>query len=172
MLKKYSIYKFSKKKIKVIEKRNVLYFYLIEKNKLIIFKLNNLIIKNFSKSFTFYSFENSNNKASFFRNILKGLICFYKKILEIRGIGYKFEVIDNLLEISLGLSHNIFFKKPDAIKFIIKKNKLKIIGFDLNQVSQVAARIKLFKKIDNYKGKGVRYLGQSVILKQGKKKKR
>ena len=171
-LQKYSIFKFTNKNLKIFKNKDKLYFYTFNKSKFIIFKFNDILLKN--SKLEFFCFVKTHNKfiSSYLQNIFKGVMCNFKQTLEIKGIGYKFEFINNLLAIDTGLSHTIYIKKPLSISFIVKKNKLKIFGFDLNQVSQISMRIKLFKKLDLYKGKGVRYLGEVISLKQGKKKKR
>jgi len=171
-LQKHSIFKFDSNNLKFFKNKNKLYFYIFNKDKFVIIKFNNFLLKNSELEFFCFVKVKDNFISSYFQNVFKGVMCGYKKTLEIKGIGYKFEFIRNLLGIDTGLSHTIFIKKPRSINFTIKKNKLKIFGFDLNQVSQMAARIKLFKKLDPYKGKGVKYLGEIILLKQGKKKKR
>ena len=97
----------------------------------------------------------------------------YKKELELVGVGYKASVQGNLLELSLGYSHNIFFAVPEevAIKAETQKGKNPILtleGIDKQLVGQVAAKIKSLRKVEPYKGKGVRFVGEHVRRKAGK----
>ena len=173
MLNKYSIYKFNVSSFRCHIFKSKIYLYMYYNGKYVIICYNNFLIRFSQKEVILYHLNHNKMLSTSLQNVIKGMFCNYKKILEIKGIGYKFELNkSNLLLITIGLSHNIVVKKPTSVSFLISKNKLKIFGFNLNQVSQLAARIKLFKKLDLYKGKGVRALGDVIILKQGKKKKR
>jgi large subunit ribosomal protein L6 len=97
----------------------------------------------------------------------------YKKELEFVGVGYKASVQGNLLEMSLGYSHSIFFSVPEEISITAetKKGKNPIVtleGIDKQLVGQVAAKIKSLRKVEPYKGKGVRFVGEHVRRKAGK----
>ena len=110
---------------------------------------------------------------SLVNNMVVGVMDGYKKELELVGVGYKASVQGNLLELSLGYSHNIFFAVPEeiSIKAETQKGKnptLTLEGIDKQLVGQVAAKIKSLRKVEPYKGKGVRFVGEHVRRKAGK----
>ena len=110
---------------------------------------------------------------SLVNNMVIGVMDGYKKELALVGVGYKASVQGNLLELSLGYSHNIFFAVPEevSIKAETKKGKNPILtleGIDKQLVGQVAAKIKSLRKVEPYKGKGVRFVGEQVRRKAGK----
>ena len=95
----------------------------------------------------------------------------YEKILELIGVGYRAALKGNQLNLQLGYSHDINFDIPDGVKIIVEKQTtLKITGADKEQVGSVASKLKSFRKIEPYKGKGIREKGQFVMKKEGKKK--
>jgi large subunit ribosomal protein L6 len=105
--------------------------------------------------------------------MIKGVSEGYKLDLELVGVGYKAAANDNILELSLGYSHNIFMALPSEIaaKAITEKGKNPIVtleGIDKQLIGQVAAKIRSLRKIEPYKGKGVRFVGESIRRKAGK----
>ena len=95
----------------------------------------------------------------------------YEKILELIGVGYRASLKGNQLNLQLGYSHDINFDIPEGIKIVVEKQTtLKITGSDKQLVGAVASKIKTLRKIEPYKGKGVREKGQYVLKKEGKKK--
>ena len=95
----------------------------------------------------------------------------YEKILELVGVGYRAALKGNKLNLQLGYSHDIDFDIPEGIKIVVEKQTtLKITGSDKQLVGSVASKLKTFRKIEPYKGKGVREKGQYVLKKEGKKK--
>jgi large subunit ribosomal protein L6 len=97
----------------------------------------------------------------------------YKKEMELVGVGYKANVQGNVLELSLGYSHSIYFAVPDEIKVNAETVKGKnptvtVEGIDKQLVGQIAAKIKSFRKVEPYKGKGIRFVGEQVRRKAGK----
>ena len=95
----------------------------------------------------------------------------YEKVLELVGVGYRASLKGNQLNLQLGYSHDINFDIPEGIKISVEKQTtLKILGADKQLVGSVAAKIKTLRKIEPYKGKGVREKGQHVLKKEGKKK--
>ena len=95
----------------------------------------------------------------------------YEKILELVGVGYRAAIKGNQLNLQLGYSHDINFDIPEGIKIVVEKQTtLKITGSDKQEVGAVASEIKTLRKIEPYKGKGVREKGQYVLKKEGKKK--
>jgi len=102
-------------------------------------------------------------------NMVEGVTQGFKKDLEIRGVGYRAAVKGSNLEMNLGYSHPIVFKIPKGIEIKVDKNtSISVTGIDKQQVGQVAANIRDYRKPDHSKGKGVRYVGEYVRLKAGK----
>jgi large subunit ribosomal protein L6 len=106
-------------------------------------------------------------------NMVEGVSNGYKLQLEIVGVGYKATATNNVLELSLGYSHNIYLAIPKEIKVttLTEKGKnptITLEGIDKQLVGQVAAKIKSLRKVEPYKGKGVRTLGEQVRRKAGK----
>ena len=94
----------------------------------------------------------------------------YEKILELVGVGYRAALKGNKLNLQLGYSHDIDFDIPEGIKIAVEKQTtLKITGSDKQLVGAVASKLKTLRKIEPYKGKGVREKGQYVLKKEGKK---
>ena len=108
---------------------------------------------------------------SLINNAVLGSSKGYEKILELVGVGYRASIKGNLLNLQLGYSHDIDFEIPAGIKIAVEKQTtLKITGNDKQQVGAVASKIKTLRKIEPYKGKGIREKGQYVLKKEGKKK--
>lgn len=103
------------------------------------------------------------------RNAIAGVTDGFKKQLDIQGIGYKAAMEGANLSLSLGFSHPIKYKTPEGIKISVEKNVVNITGSDRYMVGQVAAKIRQFKKPEPYQGKGIRYVGEQVRRKAGKK---
>ena len=95
----------------------------------------------------------------------------YEKVLELVGVGYRASLKGSLLNLQLGYSHDINFEIPEGIKIAVEKQTtLKITGYDKQQVGAVVSKLKTLRKIEPYKGKGIREKGQYVLKKEGKKK--
>jgi len=97
-----------------------------------------------------------------------------KKTLRLVGVGYKFflvkKIFGTVLELKLGYSHNIYYKIPKNFKIIFLKNNLIILlSENYKQLTKVAAKIRSYKKPEPYKGKGILYENENIVLKQGKK---
>ena len=108
---------------------------------------------------------------SLINNAVNGSIKGYEKILELVGVGYRAALKGNILNLQLGYSHDINFTIPEGIKIVVEKQTtLKISGFDKELVGSVTSKIKTFRKIEPYKGKGIREKGQYILKKEGKKK--
>ena len=108
---------------------------------------------------------------SLINNAVLGSSKGYEKILELVGVGYRASIKGNLLNLQLGYSHDIDFEIPAGIKIAVEKQTtLKITGNDKQQVGAVASKIKTLRKIEPYKGKGIREKGKYVLKKEGKKK--
>jgi len=102
-------------------------------------------------------------------NMVKGVSEGFVKKLEIQGVGFKAAVQGKAVNLNLGYSHPVLYPIPDQIKVTVEENtKLTIEGPDRQVVGQVAAEIRSFYPPEPYKGKGVRYLGEHVVRKEGK----
>jgi large subunit ribosomal protein L6 len=105
-------------------------------------------------------------------NMAEGVTKGYEKKLEVRGVGYRFNISGKKLNLSLGFSHPIEFIIPEGIAISAdeeNKNVMIIQGIDKQLVGETAARIREYRKPEPYKGKGVRYIDEYVAMKQGKK---
>ncbi len=103
-------------------------------------------------------------------NMIEGVVKGYEKKLEIEGIGFRANVEgDGSLNLALGFSHPIRVKVPPGIKFSVEKNVLTVSGIDKELVGNTAASVRALKKPEPYKGKGIRYQGEIVRRKAGKK---
>ena len=110
-------------------------------------------------------------KRSLINNAVIGSNTGYEKTLELVGVGYRAALKGKQLNLQLGYSHDIDFDIPEGIKITVdKQTTLKISGADKQQVGSVASKLKTLRKIEPYKGKGVREKGQYVLKKEGKKK--
>ena len=108
---------------------------------------------------------------SLINNAVIGSSAGYEKILELVGVGYRAALKGSQLNLQLGYSHDINFDIPDGIKIVVEKQTtLKISGSDKQQVGSIVSKLKTFRKIEPYKGKGIREKGQYVLKKEGKKK--
>ena len=102
-------------------------------------------------------------------NMVEGVNKGFERKLEIKGVGFKAGLEDDCLILHLGFSHPVKVKKPDGIDFIVKKNFITVSGIDIEKVSQTAAKIRRIKPPEPYKGKGIRYEGEIIRRKVGKK---
>ena len=108
---------------------------------------------------------------SLINNAVIGSNTGYEKTLELVGVGYRAALKGNQLNLQLGYSHDINFDIPEGIKINVEKQTtLKISGADKQQVGAIASKLKTLRKIEPYKGKGVREKGQHILKKEGKKK--
>lgn len=102
-------------------------------------------------------------------NMIIGVSEGYSKTLELVGVGYRAAVKGNTLELNLGFSHPVIIEKPEGITFECPDQaKIVVSGIDKQQVGQVAADIRKWRKPEPYKGKGIRYQGEHVRRKEGK----
>jgi large subunit ribosomal protein L6 len=110
-------------------------------------------------------------QRSLAQNIVTGVSEGFTKELEIQGVGYRAALQGKILKLQLGHSHDIDFTIPDGIEIECERpTSVKIKGIDKQKVGQVAAVIRSYRPPEPYKGKGVRYLGEYVFRKEGKKK--
>lgn len=110
-------------------------------------------------------------QRSLAQNLVTGVSEGYVRDLEIQGVGYRAAVQGRMLRLQLGYSHDIEFPIPEGIDVQCERpTMVKISGIDKQKVGQVASEIRGFRPPEPYKGKGVRYVGEYVFRKEGKKK--
>ena len=108
---------------------------------------------------------------SMISNLVTGVSQGFERKLEITGVGYKAAVQGRKLVLSLGYSHDVNFPIPDGIAIVAPRpTELVITGIDKREVGQVASEIRAFRPPEPYKGKGVKYAGEFIFRKEGKKK--
>lgn len=107
--------------------------------------------------------------AAHMRNMISGVNTPFTKKLQVEGIGYRAEVAGKQLKLSVGFSHPVLVAVPDGITVAVEKNIITVSGADKEQVGEFAATVRATKKPEPYKGKGIRYEGEVVRQKQGKK---
>ena len=104
-------------------------------------------------------------------NLVEGVTKGYERRLEINGVGYKAASAGKVLRLSLGYSHDIEFPIPDGITIATPRpTEVVISGIDKHRVGQTAAEIREFRPPEPYQGKGVKYAGEKIFRKEGKKK--
>jgi large subunit ribosomal protein L6 len=102
-------------------------------------------------------------------NMIHGVSAGYVKDLEIQGVGFKAAVKGKVLQLNLGYSHEINHPIPEGVKVTVAENtKVKVEGVDKQLVGQFAAEVRGYYPPEPYKGKGVRYVGEQIIRKEGK----
>jgi large subunit ribosomal protein L6 len=105
------------------------------------------------------------------QNLVTGVTDGFKKELEIQGVGYRAQMQGNTLKLSLGYSHDVDFEVPAGVTVTCPKNTEVVVeGTDQQLVGQVAANIREWRAPEPYKGKGIRYKGEYIFRKEGKKK--
>jgi len=122
------------------------------------------ILQETKKAKSFWGLE-----RSLLQNMVTGVSQGFEKQLEIRGIGYRARVEEKNLILEVGFSHPVEIKTPEDIQFSVKENIITVSGADKEKVGQFAAKIRRVRPPDPYKGKGIRYLGEEIKLKPGKK---
>ena len=104
-------------------------------------------------------------------NLVEGVSKGFRRELEIQGVGYRAAVAGKVLKLSLGYSHEVNFEVPEGVTVTApKQTEIVVEGIDAQLVGQVAANIREWRKPEPYKGKGIRYKGEFVFRKEGKKK--
>ena len=105
------------------------------------------------------------------QNLVTGVSDGFKKNLEINGVGYRAQVQGNVLKLNLGYSHDVDFEIPAGVTITsAKPTEISVEGADQQQVGQVAANIRAWRAPEPYKGKGIKYAGEYIFRKEGKKK--
>ena len=104
-------------------------------------------------------------------NMVKGVTDGFSKSLEINGVGYRAALNGKVLQLNLGYSHDVNYAVPAGIEIKVPKpTEIVISGIDKQRVGQVAAEIREYRGPEPYKGKGVKYAGETIFRKEGKKK--
>lgn len=117
--------------------------------------------------------EGAGNLYGMYRTLLSNMVSGvgegFSRVLEIVGVGYKAEVKAGSLQLALGYSHPVVFPLPEGVTAEVEANTvIKLTGMDKELVGQTAARIRMLRKPDAYKNKGIRYRGERLIKKVGK----
>ena len=108
---------------------------------------------------------------SMIANMVEGVTKGFERTLELVGVGYRAAMSGKDLELSLGYSHPIVYKAPAGVTFAVPKpTEIKISGKDKQELGQICSEIRKYRPPEPYKGKGVRYAGETVRRKEGKKK--
>lgn len=102
-------------------------------------------------------------------NMVEGVQKGFEKKLEIEGVGFKAAVQGDELVMNLGFVNPVKIKKPEGITFAVEKNVITVSGINKEMVGQIAAEIRATKKAEPYKGKGIKYQGEKIRRKEGKK---
>ncbi|MCO6050532.1 50S ribosomal protein L6 [Mesorhizobium sp. RP14(2022)] len=104
-------------------------------------------------------------------NILQGVKDGFERRLEITGVGYRAAMQGKNLQLALGFSHDVVYQTPEGVTIAVPRpTEIVVTGIDKQQVGQVAAEIREYRGPEPYKGKGVRYAGERIVRKEGKKK--
>ena len=108
---------------------------------------------------------------SIINSAIIGVSVGHEKILELSGVGFRAKLNGNILNLQIGLSHDVSYQIPEGIKILIEKSTvIKISGIDKELVGKVTSEIKMLKPVEPYKEKGIKERGQYVRRKEGKKK--
>lgn len=106
--------------------------------------------------------------GSLVRNMVKGVTEGFEKKLEINGVGMKYAVSGKKVILNVGFSHPVEFDIPEGLEVKVEGNILTVSGIDKQAVGEVAAQLRRIKKVEPYKGKGIKYLGEAYVKKAGK----
>ena len=151
----------------IIQKNNQKLTFTIHPDVKVNIKDNQIIVKRMSDLKQHRSLHGLTRNMIF--NMVKGISEGFEKTLEIQGVGYRADLKGKDLELSLGYSHPVKVKAPEGIEFAVEKQKIiKVRGADKQQVGEIAAEIRNFRKPEPYKGKGIRYMNEHVRRKVGK----
>ncbi len=140
--------------------------------------VNNLITVKVEENYVVTTRANETNQAkslhgttnSLIENMLIGVSEGYEKGLEINGVGYRFNVSGNKLTVTAGFSHPVIIEVPSGLSVEqVSNTEITVKGIDKQKVSEFAANIRKWRKPEPYKGKGIRYKGEYVRRKEGKK---
>jgi large subunit ribosomal protein L6 len=101
--------------------------------------------------------------------MVEGVTKGFEKVLELSGVGYRAQKAGNKLSLQIGFSHPVDFTPPTGVEIVVEgTNRIKIVGTDKELVGETAAQIRALRRVDSYKGKGIKYAGEKLRLKPGK----
>ncbi len=120
--------------------------------------------KNSKKSNAFLGLE-----RSLIENMIKGVTDGFEKFLELKGVGYRARMEGETLVVEVGFSHPVRMNPPEDVNIGVEEGKIKVSGIKKERVGQVAAKIRNIRPPEPYKGKGIRYKGEEIARKEGKK---
>lgn len=107
--------------------------------------------------------------ARHLQNMVEGVRAGFEKKLEMEGVGYRAEILDGSLVLHVGFSHPVTIQPVEGVHFTAEKNRITVSGIDKEVVGNTAARIRKIRPPEPYKGKGIRYAGEFIRRKAGKK---
>lgn len=140
-------------------------------------KLHPLVKVDISSEAVTVKVDDENNKSqralwglfgSLIRNMIEGVTSGFTKKLEINGVGMKYAVAGNKINLNVGFSHPVEYDIPAGITAVVEANIMTLSGIDKQLVGETAAQIRQIKKIEPYKGKGIKYVGEQFVKKAGK----
>ena len=102
-------------------------------------------------------------------NLIEGVTQGYERRLELQGVGYSAEMAGQTLKLRVGYSHPVEFKLPEGVAGKVERNVITLTGNDKQELGETMARIRRIRPPEHYKGKGIRYAGETVRIKEGKK---
>lgn len=132
-------------------------------------KIENQSVKVSTSNLSKQGRANSGTMWSLMRNAIQGLVGGFSKKLEIEGVGYRAALEGETLVLSLGYVNPVRLHIPQGLEVAVEKNAIKISGIDKELVGRFAAEVRAKKKPEPYKGKGIRYEGEIIKIKAGKK---
>jgi large subunit ribosomal protein L6 len=102
-------------------------------------------------------------------NMVEGVSKGFERLLEVIGVGYRAQKVGEKLVLQVGYTHPVEMSAPSGIDFVVEgANRVRVLGIDKELVGEVAAQIRAIRRCDSYKGKGIRYVGETLRLKPGK----
>jgi large subunit ribosomal protein L6 len=134
-------------------------------------KVDGALVKVAARSGSRFANAMAGTTRALINNMVAGVTAGFQRKLELVGVGYRAAVQGKVLGLTLGFSHAVNFPIPDGIEMATPtQTEIIIKGIDRQKVGQVAAKIRAIRPPEPYKGKGVRYSGEQIVMKEGKKK--
>lgn len=161
--------KLSERELSIQGPLGVLYQYIDENNAKVVIVANQLTVHALNASK--YAKSLVGTLSALISNMIKGVTLGFEKKLLIIGVGYKAQATGNILNLNLGFSHPVVFSVPEGIKIETPSaTEISIKGIDKQKVGQIAAEVRSYRRPEPYKGKGIRYSDEKVVIKETKKK--
>jgi len=101
-------------------------------------------------------------------NMITGVTQGFERALEVNGVGYRVDLKSNVLTLTLGYSHPVVYKLPEGVSAAVSKNRIVLSGIDKELLGSTAATIRKFRRLEPYKGKGIKYVEEEIKRKVGK----